>query len=142
MLELLIKSAFWHHPQLRPDQLKIERYELEHPGPSYSYLTLQALAGQYPEHMFKWLIGSDLVSNFHKWYHAQELLQHFSVLVYPRQNFPAEPLLPGMTLLESVDPVAISSTQVRKRLAAGLAISDLVDTEVERYIRSNHLYGI
>ncbi|MBD3279610.1 MAG: adenylyltransferase/cytidyltransferase family protein, partial [Candidatus Pacebacteria bacterium] len=53
MLKLLIAD-----PVVK-DQVKIITYELDQDQPSYSLATLQALAQQYPQHQFSWLIGAD-----------------------------------------------------------------------------------
>jgi nicotinic acid mononucleotide adenylyltransferase len=45
-----------------------------------------------------------------------------------------------MTLLQNVPVMEISSTQVRERLANNQSITELVDPEIELYIRKNHLY--
>lgn len=120
--------------------MKIDRYELEHPGKSYSFGTLEALSKQYPEHQFSWVIGTDNLTEFHKWYKFEELLQKYTVYVYPRHGYPFEPWYPGMQKIEQVEEVRISSTEVREKVRNTQPIADLVDPAVEQYIRDNNLY--
>src|SRR5258708_37454252 len=48
--------------------VKIETYELDQDELSYSYKTIQALAEKVPENSFQWVIGSDNLISFNKWF--------------------------------------------------------------------------
>ncbi|MFH2118394.1 MAG: nicotinate (nicotinamide) nucleotide adenylyltransferase [Candidatus Paceibacterota bacterium] len=135
MLELVIDDP----------RIKIEKYELEKEGVSYSRATLDYLASKYPQHHFAWIIGSDNLPDFHKWFDGQgrdyqDLLEHYHFYVYPRKNFPLEPLYKNMTPLEEMKEVEISSTTVRQSIKANQSIEDLVDFSVSEYIHTHHLY--
>lgn len=124
-----------------PEQVRLETYELDQPGVSYSYQTLQYFAGAYPDHTFSWIIGADNVANFAKWHHYQELLAQHQVLIYPRPGYGMEPLLPGMVPLDAVTPMAASSTEARKVLAeAASDTTKLVLPEVAQYSKQHQLY--
>lgn len=129
MLELILKP-----------QQRIERYEVENPGMSITYETLVALAAQYPQHQFSFVIGSDNLPRFHEWHHYLEMLARFPFFIYPRQGAGLEPLYPGMKVLEDVSPIAVSSTQIRSNVQAGAAISELVKPKVAEFISSKGLY--
>lgn len=143
MLQLAVKDS----------PIQIEQFELTQPGPSYTFATLRAMDSKAgppqaattsvplalrPE--FSWVIGSDNLASFHRWYHYQELLAEFKVWVYPRHGFAFEPLYPGMVPLTSCAEINVSSTQVRTRVAAGQSIADLVPAAVAGYIKANKLY--
>jgi nicotinate-nucleotide adenylyltransferase len=134
MLELMIAASPWK------SSLKIKTYELEKDKPSYSLETLQYFRSQQPENTFSWVIGSDNLQGFHKWYLYRELVASFSVFVYPREGSPLEPLYDSMVALKDMPYVTISSTEVREVVQSGRSIAGLVDPAVETYIKDHHLY--
>lgn len=124
---------------LEPQQ-KIELYEMENPGMSITFQTLTALAKKYSEHQFSFVIGSDNLEKFHLWHDYQTMLAQFPFFVYPRAGAALKPLYEHMHVLEGVEPVAVSSTQVRSQIAAGVAIDSLVKSGVAEYIAEHGLY--
>ncbi len=120
---------------------KIELYELEKTGKSYSYETLCYFRQTQPQNTFSWLIGADQLAVFHKWYKYQELLHDFQVYVYPRAGFATDSLQSGMTLLSDLPQIDASSTLVRQKMAAGESIADLVLPGVASYIHQFGLYN-
>ncbi len=125
---------------LEPQQ-RIELYEIEHAGMSITYETLLAVAQKYPEHQFSFVIGSDNLAKFELWHHYQEMLDQFPFFVYPRAGFALEPLYRGMEILEGVQPIEVSSTQVRDTIKAGDSISGLVTPKIEQYLKQTGLYS-
>lgn len=121
------------------DRLLVSDHELHKAQPSYSLLTLTELSAVHPEHTFCWVIGSDNIAAFSQWYSFQELLDRFTVYVYPRSQYPMVGLLPGMVPLEA-EEVTVSSTQIRKLVADHQPITDLVEPAVEQYIKDHRLY--
>ncbi len=131
---------------IQTPQTKIETYELEQSGVSYTFNTLEALAKKYPEHQFSWVIGSDNLAKFHTWGDAwgrdyQQLLAAFPFYVYPRHGFPFEPLYPGMTALKELPEITVSSTEVRERIAQNQSLAGFVQPAVADYINSHQLYS-
>lgn len=133
MLQLFLED-------FRGEPVRIETYELTKEGTSYSYETLTHFADTQPSNTFAWVIGSDNLASFNLWHNHLELLQRFSVYVYPRPNHPIEPLLSGMILLKDVEEIAVSSTEVRTRVRAGEDVTDLVGQAAAAYIKKNKLY--
>ncbi len=122
------------------DKMKLCTLELETIEKSYTYVTLQKLAQTYPEHSFCFVIGSDNVGHFPQWFHAQQLLKQFTVLVYPRHGTEDVTLLPGMKPLTNVATIRISSTSIREAIAAGRSLKGLVPSAVAQYIQTTDLY--
>ena len=92
-------------------------YEFHLPKPSYTWNTLQHLSMDYPDHRFYLLIGGDNWAHFERWRHWKDILRHYDVIVYPRDDYSGTidvPLLP------------ISSTEIRQKVRAGEDISGLV----------------
>lgn len=136
MLELILQ------PRTRIETFEIDSAEVV----SYTHVTLEQLQAKYPDHRFSWLIGSDQLASLYKWGCDREvacfpaLLDHFSFYVYPRTGYPMELPYPQLIPLTQVKEVAISSTEIRRRCRAGEAITDLVDPQVEAYIKTQKLY--
>lgn len=144
MLGLVVES----HHQAGFVQTRVETYELEKDGLSYTYETLDYLSAKYPEHNFSWIIGSDNLAKFHTWDGGQsrsydEMLADYKFYVYPRQGASMEPLYGNMESLaeiEGIKEVVCSSTETRENINIGKSISGLVDKKVEKYIEEQNLY--
>jgi nicotinate-nucleotide adenylyltransferase len=129
MLETLVKPG-----------IKIETHELEQAGESITYQTLLALQKLYPEHEFSFVIGADNLARFHEWDDYLQMIKEFTFYVYPRQGYKLEPLYPDMKVLNELEQVDISSTQVKDRLSQGKSIANLVNLQVVEYISHHKLY--
>jgi nicotinate-nucleotide adenylyltransferase len=132
MLQLIIPS--------QESRVRIESYELQKEGISYTYETLTHLSQAYPENRFSFVIGSDNLATFDKWLDIHPQLLNFPFYVYPRQGFAMQPMFQGMKAIENVPEVGVSSTQIRDKIKRGEAVTGLVDPQVERYIKENSLY--
>jgi len=94
------------------------------------------------EHAFRFIIGSDQLPTFHLWGKWEELVTKMPFFVFPRYGFSNEPLYEHMSLIshEFLVGTNISSTKIRKRVAAGLSIEQFVPPSVATYISSHNLY--
>ncbi len=126
--------------KLSEDKISVNTLELEREGVSYAYDTLQVIAQQTNKKV-GWLIGSDLVATFAKWYRYREILQEFGVMVYPREGTDGVELLPGMQWVTRVERIAISSTKVRELIENGGAWENMVVPDVAAYIKQHQLYA-
>ena len=149
MLEILVaelqndlsSSGALSFPRKR-ESIAIERYEIDHPSMSYSFSTLTALSQKYPQHTFSWVIGADNLAKFSEWHDYQKILQQFSVYVYPRQGFAAQPIFPGMIYLSDFPEVNVSASEVREKWQHKQSIDNLVLPAIQDYIQQNRLYQI
>lgn len=121
--------------------MKINTYELAQSETSYTYRTLKALSAQYPDHEFSFVIGSDNLQKFDQWDHYQELISEYPFFIYPRQGYSLRPLLSNMQVIEGVEEVAVSSTQIRQLVSRGEPIAGLVLPAVADYIAQHDLYS-
>ena len=116
-------------------------YEMHLPKPSYTWLTLQSLSRDYPDCQFVLMIGGDNWAIFHRWFHADDILQNYQVVVYPRRDErPVEKTLPaGVTIVEA-ELLDVSSTEIRQRIREGRSIQKLVPPSVAAFIKQEGYY--
>lgn len=138
------------------DLFEVDDLELRRGGASYTYDTLAAIrAGRGGARLF-WVIGADMLRDLHLWHRVNEVLEMAELLVMVRppwdremdQTFAALARRLGSDVAERlrrhVVPtplVDISSTEIRRRIAAGLSIRYLVSEGVRDYIRRRGLYS-
>ena len=92
-------------------------YELHLPRPSYTWNTLQHLSRDYPSRTFLLIMGGDNWTYFERWRHWKDILRHYEVVVYPRDQHPGTVDVP---LLD------VSSTEIRQRVRTARPITGLV----------------
>lgn len=107
--------------------------ELSLPKPSYTVNTLRALSELYPQHRFTLIIGSDNMAIFDRWKDYQFILDHYPIVVYPRQGDDITKLsekYPAMKVLGGAPMFNISSTRIRQLYKNGESYSQLVPKRV------------
>ena len=104
----------------RSRRLRVSDFEMHLPRPSYMVNTLSLLREQHPELEFLLVIGADNWERFPQWYKHEEILQHHTVIIYPRPGYQTEEstLPPGVTLADT-PLIDLSSTEIRRRIARG-----------------------
>jgi nicotinate-nucleotide adenylyltransferase len=140
--------------------------ELTRPGPSYSIQTLRSLEAEgWQTVQLFFITGVDAFAEVATWYDYPALLDacHFVVVTRPgyapgrlrdrlpelasRFVVPEDPgrdqrldRVPTSVIIVDAPTTDVSSTEVRRRLAAGESVSGLVPGAVERYILQHRLY--
>ena len=122
----LVRKAIADNPHFRASD-----YEFQLPKPSYTWNTLQHLSHDYPTHRFTLLVGGDNWAAFDRWYHAEDILSNYKIIVYPRrgQEIDKSTLPTNVSLLQTPF-IDVSSTDVRQRVEQGEDISKLVPEEI------------
>ena len=133
-------------------RFSVSDVELQRGGISYTLDTIHALRAERPEVEWVLVVGSDTLVDLHNWYRIDEVLDLCEVATFLR---PGENCLDDIAnkvliskahkkkLLNNVVEshlIAISSTEIRMRVAEGLGISYLVPPEVAMYIYEHGLY--
>jgi nicotinate-nucleotide adenylyltransferase len=111
----------------------VSRVESELPTPSRTLVTLRHLAAGSPGERFALVIGTDILPERDKWFGWAEIERLCEVVVVGRAGYPA----PGV----QVALPAVSSTEIRARLARREDVSGMVPASVLGYLRAHGLYG-
>jgi nicotinate-nucleotide adenylyltransferase len=141
----MVRGAIATNPHFELSTVEVDR-----PGPSYSVQTIAILQQQLgTEAAFFFLVGWDSLAELPQWKEPAKLIQLCKLVAVTRPGFSRPDLktleasVPGVTqsfVWLDIPPVDISSSDIRKRVAQGLSIHDLVSDEVESYIKEQKLY--
>ena len=133
----MVRLAVGDDPHLRVDTREVERETA-----TYTADTLDELEDEEPGTQWFFLAGTDALQELPRWHRAEEALAKatFVALTRPGHRFEREHELHRDVELLEVPSVAISSTDLRGRVAAGRAIRYQVPPAVHRYIESHGLY--
>jgi nicotinate-nucleotide adenylyltransferase len=120
---------------------EVDDQEIKRGGISYTIDTVRDYARRFAGAELFYLIGADHVEQLPKWRESGELARLVKFAVIPR---------PGRTEASLVEPfsghtlrghsLALSSSDIRARVKAGLPLEPLVPTAVAEAIRNNGLY--
>jgi nicotinate-nucleotide adenylyltransferase len=122
----------------------VSRVDIDRPGLTYTIDTLRDLRAQRGEDVELFFItGADALAQILSWKDAGELfeLAHFVGVTRPGHSLSDDGLpLDRVSLLE-VPALAISSTDCRNRVEAGMPVWYLVPDGVVQYIAKHRLYA-
>lgn len=126
----------------------LSRVDLDRPGPHYTVDMLALVQQGHPGAELVFLMGGDSLAQFLTWRDPAGIahLAHLAVMRRPGYEPDLETLeraVPGLRerlLWIDAPPLALSSSDLRRRIRQGLPIRYLVPPPVETYIREHHLY--
>ncbi len=75
------------------DRFRVSDIEFKLPTPSYTIDTLAYLEEKNPGREFQLVMGADGLKTFHKWKHAELIVQKYHRLIYPRPGSDREALI-------------------------------------------------
>jgi nicotinate-nucleotide adenylyltransferase len=134
-------------PRPRPSW-RVCTLEIDRGGFSYTVDTLRQIHVELPDAALFFLMGADAVRDVPHWREPREIFRLATPLVVRRAGEP-EPDLASLAALctkttqpQLVDmpPIDISSSDIRRRIAEGKPIQDLVPPAVGQYIAQHGLY--
>jgi len=131
MLRLALRSLPW---------AEISSWELDQPGPSYSWQTATHFASQKNSQTdLCWLLGADQWAALHTWARPEVLAKSLTFLVFPRGETPILPQ-PGFRheVVHCRHPA--SSSAARFAAQKNNSLEHIVAPEVAEYIHSHGLY--
>lgn len=125
-------------------RFSVSRIDIDRVGPTYTIDTLRELRAERGEKTELFFItGADALAQIMSWHGVDELIElaHFVGVTRPGHVL-ANPGFPdGAVSLFEVPAMAISSTDCRARVAAGVPIWYLVPDGVVQYISKRRLYA-
>jgi nicotinate-nucleotide adenylyltransferase len=149
MLNLAIDSEPSEPGRPRPrPSWRVCTLEIDRGGFSYTVDTLRQIHVELPDAALFFLMGADAVRDVPHWREPREIFRLATPLVVRRAGEP-EPDLASLAALctkttqpQLVDmpPIDISSSDIRRRIAEGKPIQDLVPPAVGQYIAQHGLY--
>jgi len=122
----------------RVEGLEASRIELERDGPTYTIDTVEALTA--PRRELFLVVGSDVAEGLSTWHRVDELRDRVTLAIVDRETIPF-PAPDGWRVARvEVPRLELSSTDLRRRVAAGEPIDFLVPTAAARMLRAHDLY--
>jgi nicotinate-nucleotide adenylyltransferase len=129
---------------------EVSDVEIKRRGPSYTIDTVAHFGLSRPGSAIYFITGADAVLEILTWHRVEELLDMCSFIAATRPGYRLENLAESLQGLPSryiekiavmeVPALAISSTDIRKRVGRGMPIKYLLPEEVEAYLYANSLY--
>lgn len=140
---------------------RVESFEIEHEGPTYTVDTLEKLSELHPDCKFAFVIGADQLANLTSWKHWESLFDYTRIGVVDRTQWgdfqvpeALKPHLQADRLFRIPMPsVNISSTQIRRQFELlGSGNPEVVETAefkleaslpaaVFKYLTKHPVYG-
>ncbi len=119
----------------------VDDLELRRGGVSYTVDTVRDFSARHPGAILCWLIGADHVPTLPQWREAETLAALVEFVVIPRPGEPAAEL-PGPYRLRHLRgwPLRISSSEIRRRVAAGCPVRHLLPAGVAEVVADERLY--
>ena len=123
------------------DRFRASDIEFKLPTPSYTIDTLVYLEEKNPGHEFQLVMGADGLRTFHKWKHANLIVEKYHRLIYPRPgvDMGAVSQLPNATVVNA-PLMEISSSFIRSAIKDGKDVRHLVPSRAYQYMREMHFY--
>ena len=135
----IVSEALVSHPKF-----EVNSIEFQLPKPSYTYTTLTKLKKQYPEKVFKLILGADNLISFDKWKNYDKILNEFELLIYPRktnESIPKKFLEHSKIFWSKAPNLSISSSEIRKKIREGDDVSTQIPIKSWEYIKENNFYS-
>ncbi len=140
----MCRLAAQEHPLLQVSDLELQRE-----GASFTVDTLEQLQREYPDTRWYLFTGADMFCTLRTWYRFEDIARMAVLCTVPRagteparlQAYAAELQADGIECYVGEQPeLPISSTEIRRRIAADEPLDGLVPPSVEQYIRLHGLY--
>lgn len=128
--------------------LSVCDYELSCDRISYSIYTVEYFRKEFPDAELFLLIGSDMLLSFDKWYRYKDILSVVTLAVVSREKGDYDKLTEkakslseyGEIFIASAQPLPVSSTEIRKKVAKSDNWTCYLNKNVVQYIRLKGLY--
>jgi nicotinate-nucleotide adenylyltransferase len=131
-------------------RLEVSRAEADVPGRSYTVDTLNRLHEQRPDDQLTFIVGGDMAASLRDWREPEAILTLAEIGIAGRQDLDEQSIRSSLDGLAGAGDrvrffdmprIDISSTLIRRRVAAGDPIRYLVPEAVADYIEREGLYA-
>lgn len=124
-------------------RFKVSRIDIDRAGDTFTVDTLSEMQDLYPDTDLVFISGADAISQILTWKDAEKLwsLAHFVAVSRPGHNLTIPKAPEGSISSLEIPALAISSTDVRRRVDSNFPVWYLVPDGVVQYIAKNELYG-
>ncbi len=144
--ENMIRLGIGEYPQF-----VFSDFEFCRPGMTYTAQTLSLLCREYTEREFYFILGGDSLMQLETWYQPERIMEQVNLLAFPRDEADCRAMQAKKAYLErtygarirllQMEPMAVSSTQIRQRLARQENVCQWIPQKVWEYIQEHHLYS-
>jgi nicotinate-nucleotide adenylyltransferase len=125
----------------------VSRLEIEREGPTYTLDTLRALRGRHPGDELFFITGADAILQILTWREPEAVLREARFIAATRPGYDLDRLekelpvgLEDRVSIMEIPALAISSTDIRRRVREGRPIRYLLPPGVATYIERRGLY--
>jgi nicotinate-nucleotide adenylyltransferase len=123
------------------DGLEASRLEVDRTGPTFTIDTIETLQRESPPCELFLIVGSDVAASLESWHRADTLRALVTLALVDREDAAPTVGPPGWRCVRVHMPrLDVSSTDLRRRIAAGESVEFLVPPPAARVIRTHNLY--
>jgi nicotinate-nucleotide adenylyltransferase len=125
------------------ENFSVSRIEIDRKGPSYTLDTLRVFRSFYDDVELFFITGADAVAEILSWKDPDAVLNeaHFVAATRPGYDIKnMEPVLEKVSMMH-IPALAISSSDIRARVASGRPVRYLMPREVAQFIATRGLYS-
>lgn len=133
------------------ENAEVSDFEINNEGKSYSVITLRHFHKIYPDDKLYFIMGSDMLLSFEKWYCYEEILSLAALVCISRSEADTALLEPyaqklrekgGEVIIIEEKPFEVSSTMLRKMIKEknSTNLYCYLPENVVKYILDNNLY--
>jgi nicotinate-nucleotide adenylyltransferase len=124
-------------------RFKVSTIDIDRNGPTYTVDTLRDLQRMHPDAQLFFITGADAISSITDWKDSVELwdLAKFVAVTRPGHILDLPDAPEGAIQVLEIPALAISSTDIRKRVSEGKPIWYLVPDGIVQFIAKHRLYG-
>jgi nicotinate-nucleotide adenylyltransferase len=132
------------------ERFGVSRVDADRPGPSWTVDTLRRLHEQAPEHDLTFIVGGDMAYSLPTWREPEAVLELAELGVAEREGVGRADIAEALTALPGalgrvrffeMPRIDVSSSYIRRQVAAGRPVRYLVPDPVAGYMRAHDLYG-
>lgn len=124
---------------------EVSDIEISRGGKSYTVLTLEELKKIYKDDELYFLVGSDMLLSFKRWYRWEDILSMCTLCATDRNNEEsckeADPDFFEKIIFCDFEKTVVSSSEVREKLERKEDVAHLIPEKVLNYIKEKGLYN-